>query len=346
MLDDLDRGAANPYAVTCSQDGKFIYVSHTGTNELSIIDAEKLHTRISNIANGTQATWYASSLEEIQDDLSFLQDIRKRIDLRNKGAKGIAMSGNQVYVSMYFSGTVAAINMAQDNSVQNIALGDQPKPSNERLGKMYFNDASLCKQHWQSCASCHPGNARVDGLNWDLLNDGIGNPKNTKSMLLAHATPPSMITGVRTNANVAVRAGIEHILFTHQPALVAETIDAYLSALTPVPSPYLIDNKLSEAAKRGKVIFEKAECSHCHSGQYFTDLKSYDVGGGTGLEEGRKFDTPSLVEVWRTAPYLYDGKAQTIKEVLTIYNKDQRHGKTADLSEQEINDLEIYCLSL
>ncbi len=75
-------------------------------------------------------------------------------------------------------------------------------------------------------------------------------------------------------------------------------------------------------------------------------MKSYDVGEGTGLEEGRKFDTPSLVEIWRTAPYLYNGKAQDIKELISVYNTHQKHGKTTDLNEQELNDLVEYCLSL
>ncbi|MCG8310056.1 MAG: c-type cytochrome [Cytophagales bacterium] len=346
MLDDLDRGAANPYDVKCSEDGKSIYVSHTGTNELSIIDSEKLHQRITNIANGTQPTLYATSLPDIQNDLSFLQDIRERIDLKAKGPKGLTFIENRVFVSMYFSGSVAEIDRANKNSVNNMALGVQPKPDMARLGKMYFNDATLCKQQWQSCTSCHPGDARVDALNWDLLNDGIGNPKNTKSMLLAHATPPAMITGIRHNANVAVRAGIEHILFTHQPDKIAEALDAYLAGLRPVPSPYLRNGELTQSAQRGKQVFEKAQCSHCHSGPYFTNMKSYNVGEGTGLEEGRKFDTPSLVEAWRTAPYLYDGKARNIKEVITIYNTSQRHGKTADLTEQELDDLVEYCLSL
>ena len=43
-------------------------------------------------------------------------------------------------------------------------------------------------------------------LNWDLLNDGVGNPKNTRSLLLAHKTPPAMFLGVRANAEAAVRA--------------------------------------------------------------------------------------------------------------------------------------------
>ena len=61
-----------------------------------------------------------------------------------------------------------------------LSLGTVREPSLERKGEMLFNDAQLCFQGWQSCASCHPADARADGLNWDLLNDGIGNPKNVK----------------------------------------------------------------------------------------------------------------------------------------------------------------------
>lgn len=346
MLDDLDLGAANPYDVECSKDGNSLFVSHAGTDELSIIDRKALHARISHVADESQPTLFATSLDEIQNDLSFLQHIRKRIDLHAAGAKGIALGGDKIYVSMYFSGSLAEVDLANPADVASLSLGNQEEATKERLGEMYFNDARLCKQHWQSCTSCHQGDARVDGLNWDLLNDGIGNPKNTKSMLLAHATPPAMITGIRSSASVAVIAGVEHILFTRQPREITDAIDAYLTSLKPVASPYLVNGKLSEAAQRGETVFEQARCSHCHSGANFTNLESFDVGEGSGADEGRKFDTPSLIEVWRTAPYLYDGKAKTIKEVLTTYNTNQKHGQTADLTEQQLNDLEEYCLSL
>jgi len=54
-------------------------------------------------------------------------------------------------------------------------------------------------------------------LNWDLLNDGVGNPKHTKSMLLAHRTPPAMSEGVRLTAEAAVRSGLTHILYADRP---------------------------------------------------------------------------------------------------------------------------------
>jgi cytochrome c peroxidase len=54
-----------------------------------------------------------------------------------------------------------------------------------------------------------------------------------------------------------------------------------------------------------------------------------------------KFDTPPLIEAWRTAPYLHDGSVTTIREVLT-----SRHGTVAHLNDQELSDLIEYVLSL
>ncbi|MHB8902074.1 MAG: YncE family protein, partial [Thermoguttaceae bacterium] len=117
-------------------------------------------------------------------------------------SSSIASSGNP-----YSSGQVSR----DLYPVRTIPLGPRPELTVERRGELLFHDATICYEHWQSCASCHP-DARIDGLNWDLMNDDQGNPKNTKSMLLSHVTPPSMATGVRATAEIAVRAGIQHIL--------------------------------------------------------------------------------------------------------------------------------------
>jgi cytochrome c peroxidase len=174
----------------------------------------------------------------------------------------------------------------------------------------------------------------------------MGNPKNTKSLLLSHKTPPVMVTGIRDSAETAVRAGIKFIQFVVRPEADAVAIDEYLKSLKPIPSPHLVSGKLSEAAKRGKLIFEKeAGCASCHPAPLYTDMKKYDVGTGKDRQKGHEFDTPTLIEVWRTRPYLYDGRAVTIKEVLTKYNVGDKHGKTSTLSEQEINDLAEFVLS-
>jgi cytochrome c peroxidase len=210
---------------------------------------------------------------------------------------------------------------------------------------MLFHDARICFQQWQSCASCHPGGGRVDVLNWDLLNDGIGNPKNTKSLLLAHRTPPSMSLGVRATAEVAVRSGLRFILFAVRPQSDAVAIDRYLESLTPIPSPHLIDGQPGPAALRGQQIFHDAGCSSCHSGPLYTNRRLYDMGTGLGADRAEPFDTPTLIEVWRTAPYLHDGRAATIRDVLTTQNPDDRHGRTSKLTEEQIGDLAEFVLT-
>jgi cytochrome c peroxidase len=122
-------------------------------------------------------------------------------------------------------------------------------------------------------------------------------------------------------------------------------MDAYLKSLKPVPSPYLVKGKLSKSAKRGQKVFEKAGCARCHKGPLYTDLQKYDIGLGEGKDDSREFDTPTLVEIWRTAPYLYDGRALTIEEVLTKYNPGDKHGTTSNLTKGEIGDLAEFVLS-
>ena len=148
-----------------------------------------------------------------------------------------------------------------------------------------------------------------------------------------------MVTGIRKDAETAVVSGIKYILFSASTEEVAPAIDAYLKSLAPVPSPRLVNGNLSEAAKRGKTHFEK-DCSSCHSGTYYTDMKQYKVSWTNGPDEHVKMDVPALNEVWRTAPYLYDGRAYTMQEMLKI------HAPAEALSENELNDLAEYVLSL
>ena len=79
----------------------------------------------------------------------------------------------------------------------------------------------------------------------------------------------------------------------------------------------------------------------------FTDLQTYDVGTRGRFDQPTdRFDTPTLVEAWRTAPYLHDGSAATIRDVLTTRNPRDEHGKTSHLTPQQLEDLAAYVLSL
>ena len=334
LLDDMYQGAANPCGLAVSGDGENLYVALSGTHELMTLSLPAILDKLKERPDVDPST-----------DLTFLNGTKARLLLSGKGPRYLLASGGKVFVSDYFSGGLSVIYSNSPGKDQFIKLGEEPAFDTVRKGELLFADASLCFQQWQSCISCHPG-TRADGLNWDLMNDGMGNPKNTKSMLFSHVTPPCMITGIRANAEIAVRAGIQHIQFATRSEADAVCIDQYLRSLIPLPSPYLEKGKLSKAARNGKKIFVRAGCQECHQSDYYTDGHKYNVS--TGVEEyaDAPFDTPTLREVWRTAPYLYDGRAKTIKEVISSCNTDNKHGVTSDLTEKEMEELELYILSL
>ena len=358
LVDNVENGAANPWGLAWSADSKTVVITHAGTHEISVIDFPALLAKLARLPKtleeGKNVEYTAASRvpADVRNDLSFLVGVRQRIRFAetDRGPRAVLLVGAKAYVANYFSDTLAVVDVASLNpKVESIPLGPKPRMSVVRQGEFHFHDASLCFQGWQSCSSCHPGDARVDALNWDLLNDGIGNPKNNKSLLLAHQTPPAMSMGVRETAEAAVRAGIKHILFTVQRDEVANALDEYLKSLQPVPSPRLVNGQLSVAAKRGERLFRSAVvgCARCHPATLFTNLKQYDVGTRRRFDQPTdQFDTPTLIEGWRTAPYLHDGSAATMRDVLTTGNSKDQHGKTSHLSKEQLDDLVEYLLSL
>ena len=355
LLDDVDLGAANPWGVAVTPDGKSLLVAHAGTREISIIDREALHARLERAAKNEKVTEVTESAADVPNDLSFLVTIRRRVKVNGDGPRGLAIADGRILAACYFADALAEIKLADAAPKASLLpLGPAVDLSKDRVrrGEMLWNDGAMCFQQWQSCASCHP-DGRTDGLNWDLVNDGIGNPKQTKNMVYSHLTPPTMVTGIREDMATCNRKGMTHIQFVVRPEEDGLCLDAYVMSLKPVPSPYLEGGSLSREAKRGAKVFKKAGCAECHPSskdgpkgeRLFTNLKKYDLGLGVGNEEGRQFDTTTLVETWRTAPYLYDGRALTMTDVLTVCNPKDTHGATKNLTPEEIKALAAYVLS-
>ena len=90
----------------------------------------------------------------------------------------------------------------------------------------------------------------------------------------------------------------------------------------------------------GEKVFNELKCNDCHSGPYFTNLKRYRIGDDIEFEPG--WDTPTLREVWRTGPYLFDGRAKSIKDVFEIH----RHGIKGKINKKDLAALTEYVLSL
>jgi mono/diheme cytochrome c family protein len=330
LLDDVDHGAANPWAVAVSADSKTLFVTHAGTHELSVIDIRAMLKRI------------AESPDDPINRLSFLLGIRQRIALPGKGPRALTLCGDSVLVDEYFTRTTARVQLRPALKIQQVRKPGQAPAKGEQL----FHDASLSPQGWQSCSSCHP-NGRADGLNWDLMNDGLGNPKNTRSLLNAFLSGPVMWTGVRPSAGFAVRSGMEHILFAQPSEENAREIEAWLRSLKPMPGRV----RDRAAVARGKVLFDSpaAGCAACHPAPLYTDGRLHDVGTQAEFDftdgpDGkripqREFKTPSLVEVWRTAPYLHDGRYATLREVVVSRSPHQ-------LTPAQIDDMVAFLSSL
>jgi DNA-binding beta-propeller fold protein YncE len=155
-----------------------------------------------------------------------------------------------------------------------------------------------------------------------------------------------------------------------------DDLAAYVSSLAQVhPSPYRnADGSLTADGIAGKVIFNRPDvgCARCHSGPQFTDSRLlpkpdslaggllalpggfllHDVGtrkpaSGQRLKDSLPgFDTPTLKGIWEFSPYLHDGSANTLMEVITTANLQDRHGKTSQLSMDEKLKLVAYLQQL
>ncbi len=340
LLDQVMDGAADPWGVVCDPRDEKLYVTLSGVDQLAVIELAGLSKLI------------AADRGSLANDLSALhrEGVVRRVDLPAKGPRGldVAPDAGTVAVAGYFSGEVVLLDR-EGSDARVVPLGPQPAADAARRGEVIYHDAGHCFQRWLSCASCHPG-ARADGLNWDLLNDGIGNPKNARSMLFGHLTPPAMSLGVRDGMATAVRAGFEHIQFTTPDPGSVDAVIAYLESLEPLPSPHLLpDGSLSASAARGREIFNRSSvgCADCHPAPLFTNLELFDVGTTGPLDRGaERFDTPTLRELWRTPPYLHDGRAATLREVLIEHNAGDLHGQTSSLEPSEIEDLIAYLQSI
>ena len=366
LLDNLTQGAANPWGVVCSKDGRRLWISHAGVHEISCVQIGLVHEllegkvppKLAELHDGARENIWVriskdrSQIEELQNHLTalYIADAITRFPSGGQGPRELTLSQDesQLLIANYFSGSVAVLAVKDGRSQGTISLGKSPEADAARRGEAIFNDATHSFQYWHSCASCHPNGGRVDGLRWDFLRDGIGNPKDTINLANVAQTSPHNWRATRKDANVIAETSFlgSHLIVPSRQTVA--DIKAYLLSLHPEPSPRLNkDGSLTEAALRGKALFEgKANCSGCHPAPLFTDRLMHNVGILSPSEPDGRYDTPALTEVIRSAPYLHDGRAATLKDVLTAFNPKDQHGDTKKLSPEEINDLVEYLLSL
>jgi hypothetical protein len=124
------------------------------------------------------------------------------------------------------------------------------------------------------------------------------------------------------------------------------------------PNRFRKGEELTHSQRRGKRIFERIydnsgnpipdvkRCSYCHSYPYFTSREKFNVGTSSWLDTHGIFDVPHLNNIYATPPYLHDGRASSLDEIWTVYNKKDKHGLTNDLTKDQLNDLIEYLKTL
>jgi cytochrome c peroxidase len=203
-----------------------------------------------------------------------------------------------------------------------------------------------------ACASCHV-EGREDGQVWNFLQG----PRQTPSLAGRDTmqTAPFHWAGEFDNLTQFMsHTVVERMGGSGVDPDMERQLAAYISSI-PAPDNALKDTTPAEVVVRGQAAFAKAECNTCHSTEHFTDNSFADVG--TYATEGDVIDdatlrphgglnTPSILGIARTAPYLHTGAAPSIRARIMKGKEGDLHGKTAQLSVEEVDDLVAYLKTL
>ena len=350
-LDELERYYSLQYGVAITPDKSRIFVTASGSDIVTVIDTERLlafaHSRRRPFVNDLSAS---------------ANYVMARIAV-GKNPRGVAMSPNgmRLYVANRMDDTLSVIDTASNKSVGTIDLGGSKNISALRRGEQLFTASRYAFQGQFSCANCHI-DSTFDGLTWDLEPDGFGKDIVDNRLIEdLSGTEPFKWNG--GNPSMAQECGPRTEMYfyrsqSYSPPELADLVD-YIYSLPARPSRFrLPDGQLTAAQERGKAIFyrtvnkfgkaipEANQCAYCHSGPKHTSQKQFDVGTGKWTDRSPIFDTPQLVNIALTAPYLHDESARSLEEIWTVFNPHDQHGATNDLTKDELNDLIEYLRAL
>ncbi len=328
---------ANPSEVALSPDGNRLYVVFGGTDDMFVCDV----------------------LDDNYREIKFRQLIQLGANPR---AVRASADGQRFYVYNALDYNVAAYDAETFQPVAKMTTCQNPHDEETWLGKRMFY---LAKQpmvglRWISCSSCHP-DGDSDGRTWQQP-EGLRQTQPLGGLAWTHPLHWSAdrdevqdfehtVRGLLMQGRGLARGPIHDSLGKPNSGLSKEldALAVYTNSHSFTNSPHAKEG-LSDAAKRGQTLFHSKAvgCAECHSGPYFCDSQPgktfamHDVGTGRGDKSekmGTKYDSPSLLGVYRSAPYLHDGTAATLEEVLTTQNKEDRHGKTSQLTPDQVSDL-------
>jgi YVTN family beta-propeller protein len=350
----------NPWETALSPDGKTSYTIYAGTDDMNVCRV-------------------------IDDNYKEIEALGyPRRTGKNPRAIRTSPDGKEIYLYNTLDFSVEVRDESANKTLATIKVCDPPKSPEWVLGKVLFNSAKppMTSRRWIACSSCHPdghsdnrvwtnpeglrrtppmfGMAHTHPLHWSADRDEVQDFEYTIRGRLMGGF--GLLGGRgRIPERIKPKIGHEPVELEEKLSGRSKELDAlavYSNSFTFTLSPHIVEpGKITEQAQRGKKLFldPTVGCAKCHSGPYYSDstLKKpfnlYDVGTGNDdrLEKmGPKYDTPTLLGVYRSAPYLHHGKAATLMDVLTTKNKNDKHGKTSHLKKEELEDLVAFLKSL
>jgi YVTN family beta-propeller protein len=346
-LDELDRYYALPFGVAISPDKSRIYVSHGGSDCVTVIDAKRMLSYI-DAHPGPFAEDLSASAHYVVARVAV-----------GKNPRGLVLSrdGGRLYVANRLDDSISVVSTRENRVIQTIQLAGPKTISALRRGEQTFYTAKYAFQGQFGCSNCHI-DSTFDGLQWDLEPDGFGKDIVDNRLIEdLRGTEPFKWNGGNPTLGVECGPRTEKYFYRSQSFDDRTLTDlvVYIRGLPSRPNRFrAAGGELTPAQERGRVIFNRAvdklgqpipesnRCSYCHGGPKGTSQKSFDVGTGKAVDNSSLFDTPQLMSVALTAPYLHDGSAKSLEEIWTVYNPHDRHGRTNDLTKDELNDLIEY----
>jgi DNA-binding beta-propeller fold protein YncE len=335
-LDTAGRAVSDPHGVALAPSGRWITVTASGTHEVLLLDLAAL-------------PWSSGDPGDVLDAELLKGDKLRRLDLGGRPmAVAFSGQGDIAVIANNLLDALQVVDVQAAKIVRTIPLGTPQAPDLVRQGETLFYDARRSHNQWFSCHSCHV-DGHTCGLNFDTLNDDTyGTPKLTPSLRNVTRTGPWTWHGGQKDLSASVKKSFATTLFGPAPAP-AETAALLAFLDTLVPPPHSGPERTGEAAaavRCGELLFKgKAGCSRCHREPYYTSAGVYDVKLEAEGSPYKLWNPPSLLGLHDRGPYLHDGRAKTLDEVLEKYHTPAQVGGQ-ELTEQERADLRAFLLAL
>ena len=355
-LDEANAYFPDPSGIVASADGKRAYVASGGADVVTVLDLDRLGAWL------TQADAAARN-DAIGDMALSYRYVVARIPTGcNPRHLALSPDGRRLFVAERLDDRVLVVDTTSLKPIGRIVLGDGGRNDPIRQGERVFTRARYTFQGQFSCRSCHP-DGRVDGLAYDFDGSGIGdNLLDNRSLCGVAGTAPFKWNGKNPTLQFQDGPRFARVLMRTDPIPAAQLdeLATFIEHLPPTRTiPWSrVGQPLTPAEERGRKLFFATQrtdgtpiplalqCQTCHRPPLFTDRLLRSVGTKAPRDASSMFDTPHLLGIGASAPYLHDGRAKTLEELWTTYQKDDLHGVSSYWSKEQLNDLVEYLKTL